>query len=311
MSSLSITALNAALGAYLREHKNVLISEMLVNESFDTRFEVWEDVKDEVPLPSLSITNIVKPADSVNFTPTANALAFGARILKARPMKVDLQIVPSDLEKTWLGTYRKRGSNAHDLPFEAYIMNYIIEKAHEDVHLNAVYKGVFNGAGLTPGDTMDGFNTLIAAEIVAGNIVPVVTGAITALNVEDKLLLVYDAIGEAYKAKPTQMKVNSTIFDWYVRFCRKTYGTAQDYNGPQTMLYGTQCTLLKEPGLGASQRVMCTPKANMVLGVDTIGDYSNIQTQIFDRTIKILMDFKGGVNFKEINARALAVNDQA
>lgn len=63
-------------------------------------------------------------------------------------------------------------------------------------------------------------------------------------------------------------------------------------------------------GLGTSQRMICSPRENFVMGVDTIGDY-NLDVQKFNRSIKILIDLKAGVNFKEIHARALAVNDQA
>lgn len=63
--------------------------------------------------------------------------------------------------------------------------------------------------------------------------------------------------------------------------------------------------------MAGSQRLICTPKSNIVYGVDSIGDYADITTQVFDRTIKVMIDAKAGIQFKTIAAEALAVNEQA
>lgn len=312
-SALDITALNTALGAYFRKDKGVLISEMLLGMNLEDRMEIWDDCKDEVPLPNLGIDDLVKPANDTTFSGTASSLNFDARILKVRKWKVDLLIIPGDLEKSWLGAYMKKGSNAYDIPFEQYIMNHIIAKVHENLRLKAIFKGVYNGAGTAPADIMNGLLKLIVDEITATTITPVVTGAITAANVIDKVELVYDALGEAYKAVPTQMLVNPTIFDYYVRRYRSTYGVNMDYKGMangEVNIDGSLCTIKREPGFGASQRMVCTPKSNIVYGVDSLGEENNIKTQEFERTIKLMIDAKSGIQLKEVHARALAVNDQ-
>lgn len=310
MSALKIDALVAALGDYCREHRDIMISEALLDEDFQNNFEVMDDVTDELPLPNLSITDLIKPADPVNFTPTSNALEFGARSLKVRGVKVDLLLIPQILEKTWLGKMKK-ASDPMELPFEQFIMNYISSKIKENLRLQAIYRGTYNAAGVTPIDTMDGFLKLVSDEITAGKIAPIVTGPITFDNTIDSLEATYDGLGEVYKASETEMKVNTQIFDWYGRKYRSLYNGSPVYTGikrDRVQLDGTNCTLVREPGLGASQRVICTPKENMVLGVDTLGDF-NIDVQKFNRSIKILIDLKAGVQLKEVHARALAVND--
>lgn len=310
-SSIDISALAAALGAYHREHRDELVAEILLDEDFTSDLEVLDDITDELPLPNLALTDLIKPANPTTFAPTANALAFGARTLKVRGIKVDLQLIPQVMEKTWLGKMKK-ANDPWDMPFEAFIMDYINSKIKENLRLKAIYAGVYNAAGTTPATTMDGFLKLIADEITATTIAPIVTGAITATNVVDKLELVYDGLGEAYKGVPTIMKVNPQIFDWYNRKYRLDFGPNQDYKGMERLrrpLDGTLCELVREPGLGSSQRTICSVKENFAYGVDTLNGYS-MDVQKFDRTLKILIDFKAGVNFKEIHARALAVNDQ-
>ncbi|NJO93019.1 MAG: hypothetical protein HC831_31725 [Chloroflexia bacterium] len=99
MSAIKLDDLVAALGSYHRENRDILVSEILLDQNFQEKFEVLDDVTDELPLPNLSISDLLKPADPVNFTPTSNALDFGARVLKVRAMKVDLQLVPQVMEK--------------------------------------------------------------------------------------------------------------------------------------------------------------------------------------------------------------------
>lgn len=323
LTAINVTSINTTLGAYLREYADVLVTEMLLNQNFEDRVEIWDDCTDEVPLPSLTISDLVKPGNVTAFAPAGNELTFKARNLKVRDAKVDLLLYPAQLHKTWLGMYRKKGKgdDVMDLPFEAFIMQYIIQKVKENVHLLALYKGSYNAAGTTPGATMNGFLTIIANEITATNITPITTGVITSANVSSKLFLVYDGLGEAYKSNETQMLVSPTIFDWYVRqFNPLTNATivATDTAGldktpklNRVGLHGTNCVVVREPGLAGSQRIITTPKANMVFGTDSISDMAEIRVQEFERSLKLMMDFRIGAEFKEIHSRALAVNEQA
>jgi hypothetical protein len=310
-SSIDITELATKLGSYHREHRDLIFNEMLLDEDFTQDLEVMDDVTDQLPLPNLSLIDLTKPANATTFSPTANSLKFGARILQVRGIKVDLQLIPQVLEKTWLGKMKK-ATDPWDLPFEAFIMNYINSKITEEIRLKTLYKGVYNAAGTAPADNFHGYLKLIVDEITATNITPIVTGAITAANVIDKVELTYDGLGDAYKAKPTIMKAAPVIFDWYVRKYRVDYGKNLDYSGMaknKVTIDGTMCDLVREPGLTGSQRLICSPKENFVYGVDSTSGYS-MDVQKFDRTLKILIDFKAGVEFAQIHARALAVNDQ-
>lgn len=310
--AIDITDLATSLGDYHREHRDELVSELLLDEDFTADLNVMDDITDELPLPNLALGDLTKPADPTTFTPNAGALKFGARILKVRGIKVDLLLIPQVLEKSWLGKMKK-SSDPLDMPFEKFIMNYINSKITEELRLKSIYKGVYDAAGDAPEDNLDGFLQLIDDEVTATNIDEVVTGAITSENVVEKLELVYDSLGDAYKGKPTIMKVNPQIFDWYNRKYRAAFGANQDYKGMLRMrrpLDGTMCELVREPGLGTSQRVMASLKDNFVYGVDSASGY-NLDVQKFDRSLKILIDLKAGVQFAQVHARALAVNDQA
>ncbi|MBS7565141.1 hypothetical protein KHS38_12070 [Mucilaginibacter sp. Bleaf8] len=321
MSSIKLDKLSATLGDFCRENTDVLISELVMDPKLDQRFAVLDDIKDEYPLPFLTVSDeLVKPGNDRKFEPVENAIEFDARILKVRDCKVDLQIFPADFEKVWLGKYKKQGSRGQDIPFEQFIFQVIILKARRAMLNKALYRGVYNAAGSTTATTMDGYLKLIADEIAADNIVPVVTGAITQANCVDALISVYDALGEEYKEEGVQQKVNSTIFDWVYRktnpLINNTLVATQDLANGQAKkvnfmaLPGTNCTLVRETGLGTSQRVITCQKENMSYGVDSTGDDANIEVQRDKRALNLLIDFKAGVNFNEIHKNALAVNDQ-
>jgi hypothetical protein len=308
-TALNLTELTTNLGAYCRENRNILVTKLLLNQEFSSKFNVLDSVTDEVPLPNLVISDLIKPANPSTFQPTADALAFGSRTLKVRGVKVDLTIIPQLLEKTWHGKL-KSPSDPFELPFEAFIMDYIMQKAKENLHLSALFKGVYNAAGTTPVATMDGLLTKIAAEIVAENHVPVATGTIDATNIIDKLEQVYDSLDEAQKAVPTEMKVSPQYFDWFVRRKRVLFGSNMDYSGMaigEVNLDGTLCTIKREPGMSGQTRVLCSQYENFYMGTDRASGFTlNIEKD--KRTLAVMIDFKAGVEFANISNGVLAVN---
>lgn len=321
-TAIDTTELVQVLGDYYRENRDLMFSKMLLDPAVTSMFAVYDDVTDELPLPKLEVANIIKPGTNKAFQPTADALGFGARMLKVRDVKFDLQILPTELHKKWLGYRRtqRRSDGSHDIyeiPFEAFIMDYIIKSARNQLYLQAMYKGNYNAAGTTPAATMTGFAQLVtdliaAEEAVAGTgIVPVDIPDFTAANVITNVEAVYDSLGEAYKGVPTEMKVEPNIFDWYNRKYRTDYGANNNYAGMdrgRINIDGTMCDLVREPGLSGTGRVMCSVKENFAYGCDTVST-ATMEIQKNHRNIDILGDFKAGVQFVQIEPEILAVNE--
>lgn len=323
LTAIDTTELAAALGDYYRENRDIMVTKLLLDPAMSDKFGVYDNVTDELPLPNLAVSNIIKPGVVKTFAATEDALAFGARILKVRDIKYDLFITPTDLHKKWLAYNRtnRRTDGSHDpweIPFEEFILNYIMGSAREQLYLSAIFNGTYNGAGTTPASTMTGFNTLVtsliaAEEASAGTgIVPVTADDPTASNIITVVESVYDGLGEAYKNVPTQMFANPTLFNYYVRKYRTDFGANNDYEGMKVgrvTIDGTMCELVREPGLGTSNRLICGPKDNFAYGCDTAAT-ATMDIQKFDRGLKILGDFKAGVQFNLIEG-ALSVNELA
>ena len=321
---ISLTELNTALGNYCRENKVDIFEQLLFNDNFVDRYNVLDTITDETPLITATAKSIVRPANPEAFAPTDDFLKFTPRLLKVRGMKVDLKIVPQLLYKSWISMGRKAGrSDSTRLELEEFIVKHVIGMAHEDLFLRSLYPGIYNANGTTPADCMDGFLKIIADEITAGNIATdknnlVETAAITAVNVIDKLELIHDELHAKYKTVPTEMKVNDQIFMWFQRAMRAEFGQNMDYRGMgevfkrRVRLEGTNCDIVAEPALGVSQRIILSPKDNLVIGTDLMADKNQIDIEKFERTLKFMMDFAMGVQITRIDEHGgFVVNDQA
>ena len=317
LTAIDTTELASVLGDYYRENRDIMVTKLLLDPTMSDKFGVYDNVTDELPLPNLAVSNIIKPGVVKTFAATSGALDFGARILKVRDIKYDLFLVPTDLHKKWLAYNRtgRRSDGSHDpyeIPFEEFILNYIMGSAREQLYLSAIFNGTYNAVGTTPAATMTGFNTLVTSLIAATDVVPVTADDPTASNIITVVESVYDGLSEAYKNVPTQMFANPTNFNRYVRKYRELYGANNDYAGMKAgrvMIDGTNCELVREPGLGSSNRLICGPKDNFAYGCDTTAT-ATMDIQKFDRGLKILGDFKAGVQFNLIEG-ALSVNELA
>lgn len=320
LTAISISAITTALGAYFRANKNILISDLYYSMN-NEGWTVMDGVSDQLPMPKIGTTALIKPGNNTTFAPTANAIALGARILQARPWKVDLLIDPAALVKTWLGYTKQKGTRQTKIPLEQFMMAQIVKQVIQDLELTTKYRGVYNAGGTAPIDVANGLLKLIADEITASNITPTVTGAITSSNVADKLYLVHDDLGEAAKEGQSEMHTPAQVFDWaYRKFFPLTnpslvaVSTADGQEAgfaSSFMLPGTNCKIMRKAGLGASQRLITSIPGNIALGIDSESDLNNWEFQRFDRTIKVLGDGTLGIQIGNIHTDVLAVNDQA
>lgn len=322
-NAFELTDVVDALGDYCRdENKEELLSSLMLDFVPEDCFTVMDDILDEYPLPNMEVGGMVQPGHNPDFQPTPNSLKFGARILKVRDCKVDLLIVPKDLEKTYIGKYKRKRDDVMEIPFEQFILDHIKGKIHEEMRLFALHRGVYNASGTSAIDTMNGIDTLLKIERATSGspLVPTTTGAITESNVIPNLLKIYDGLAEPLKEVSTIMPVNATIFDWAIRkyepilnasLIAADRATLESKGRRQKFLLpGTNCEVIREPGKGSSQFIYCTTKDNLFYGTNTGAPGNNIRVQEFNRQIKIMIDFKSGVEVGKIFGNNISVNEQ-
>lgn len=303
MASVNITALNTALGGYARQNKVDIFSKILT-ESTSQYFTPITGAIDQLPLAKLTTGSILKPyVAGGGFTAATDALSFGARILNARRISADVEIVPLDLYNSWLGQLAGAPpASPFDIPFEQFVMDAISRQAIADLE-TGVWNGLYDNVGTGADDIMDGVEQLVKAavtsgEIPAGNVTAYT--AITSSNALDEFKKVKAKIAAQYRNKPMYAFCSMAVYDAYMDDYQSSVGPVV-YNKDYTQIFieGTQTQIVPIPGLNGVNRIIVTPKENLVFGYDIEGGASNIITQEFNRTIKVMMDFRAGVQFRD------------
>lgn len=311
--SINITSLNTTLGAFARQNKAEAYRKVL-KESTRDLFTLYGGSIDQVPLTRLRSASILKPyAAGGGFSATADALTLSARILIARRCSFDVSIVPLDLYNSWLGQVEGApNSTPFDIPLEQFMMDSIMAQVVDDLE-TAVWTGSYDAAGTTPAATMSGILPLVTAAITALEIpaANVTAGsALTASNAFDEFKLIRDKIDPAYRNKEMVCLCSVAAKDKYLTDYQATLGaTPYNSNYDQIYLEGTRAQIVAVPGMGTSSRVLVTPKENLVYAFDVDGPQSNIITQEFNRTIKVMGDFRAGVEFRD--GQTIWCNNQA
>jgi hypothetical protein len=301
-SSLDISALPAKLEDYAMKDRDQILTKTLVDGmGFTEYFELLTGVTDEVPLTELVVGNILQPGNKDTFDPQNNKVQFKARVGKVRPMKVDLQFKNTQINaiyKSYLGKVAGGHIDPYKVPFEKFIFDRIIAQTKHDIRMKALFSGVYNAAGTAPVDTVNGIFKIVADEITGGGIPGgnVSAGAaITDANALDQIRLIVDLVynNPDYMDVPMVALVSPRVMKAYNRDYQATYGSLP-YNTEfqkRVLDDAPNITLIPEPGMGTSNRVIITPQQNLFWLVDDEGAIDNITIEKEKRNINIMMDF--------------------
>lgn len=187
---------------------------------------------------------------------------FSDRTLTAYQSKWDYEFDAENFRNTYLATLP-------DMPFEAAAVDQVSKTYLDTIIRLTLGAGVRNGAGTGAADLCDGWLTIIAAEITATTISPVVTGAITSANAVTQLELVADAAPVWLKQMGGLIYVSYDVFQKFCAHYRTLNGfqyqpgITGDYK-----LDARNFIVRPQAWMGASQRVILTLPNNLVFGTD-------------------------------------------
>lgn len=119
----------------------------------------------------------------------------------------------------------------------------------------------------------DGLGTIIAAEIAANNISPVLTGAITSSNAYTKVHDVYNAMTTAHKNAGGKIRISYDVFQKFLEHEKTLYPNALDQNMGDGKKYiyasGRKWEIAPATWMGNSQRIIVDMKGeNIQLGTN-------------------------------------------
>ena len=181
-----------------------------------------------------------------------------------------------------------------------------------------------NASGTTTADLFNGFGTIAAAEITAGNISALkgnymTTAAITSSNVGDVLKSIYDnaseELQEAANLKLFVPKAVKILYDdWFLaHFGAVSYNAAYG----RKWLHGTddKCEIVALSGLKNSNYIYLSTKENMLVGCDQLdaSGREKVLVRVPDnpKVVQFFMCFFWGVQFQMIEKEYLMVAQPA
>jgi hypothetical protein len=303
-----------ALDNYYRQNEKKIWVQGLVPAEAYQHMTVHTDVRDEEILTNLEIGETVQGWRK-DFDPPTGADVFSQRTLKVRPLKTDRTYVPQQLRKEWLAQLQKPGFSEANLPFEAFIIQKLMEAIKESLELNAIFHGVstWPTRPTTAAGSYDGFKTIIAAEILASTLTPVVTGAITVSNAIDAVEEVYDNADARLQSVPSKMYMSYPVYQLYCRAYRDAYGgntNNKEFEKRFVDGSGNLCELVPLRAWGSSQRLVLTVQENMIIGIDSESDFTNMKMEMNKRNLDMWADYQQGVQIRSVSDSTMVVNDQ-
>jgi len=187
----------------------------------------------------------------------------------------------------------------------------------------ALFKASRNPSGTTTMTLFNGFETIAAAEITAGNIAAangnyMEIETITSSNVGDVLKSIHDAASEELQeADNLKMFVPKTVKKLYNDWCLAHFG-AVVYNNTydKNRLHGTEenpCEIVALSGMKDSKYIFLSTKDNMLVGCDQSGNpKERVRIRECDnpKTVQFFACMFWGVQFEMIDQEFLMVAKQ-
>lgn len=156
-----------------------------------------------------------------------------------------------------------------------------------------------------------GLGTIIADEIAGGGLTAETIGSVTSSNGYDAFMAIWRKLPAAVRAKGATIFCSYTDYDAMVDQYESAVGkyTISD-NGVQFLpKTDRKCVVKPATWMNGSRRLICTPKANLVVGVDRAEDANTITTIPQHYTIEA--SISGVIGFQIRDLSAIVVGDQA
>lgn len=240
-----------------------------------------------------------------------------ARTLETFPLEILEEFDPENLYTTIFGT-----------PVDAEKINLdIVRRILTEEMNNAsrglcdlIFKGVRNASGTSALDGFNGFDTIIANEISAGNISLAAgnytnLGEVNSTNIGDIWKRMYRKMDENLRGGATKKLIlvcSFTEYDMYKNWYAQQFGAGNFAGTPeQTYLDGTanKVQIVPLPGMDGTNHCFITVQENMKVGFDVLSNATKFDVRIPDNPNVVQMHAKiyMGVDFANINKEFLMV----
>lgn len=249
----------------------------------DQEITVLTNIKGKTWFPKLIIGKGLKPYTG-QFVPN-DRINYTKRAVDPQMFQHDTAIDVRRYHGTWLTEMVGKNAKENKMPFENFTWAAIIDELHEEL-IPALFKGIQGGVDVdTALNIFNGFEFRILELIAAGK-APIATGAIDSVNAFEIYEGIYEGAMDtfpAWRRKLVNLYCSSSNADKYIDAYRTKFNGQDPYNWSDTPgpLY-----LKKNKGkvkitpvdwLADSNRLIISPKENLVMATDALSDFSTIK----------------------------------
>lgn len=224
---------------------------------------------------------------------------------------------PNSAVSTLLGAMGDtKGDGQIQTPTAKHVLALIAKSLSENLN-NAIWAGKRNPNGDTTNDLFDGFDTITANDIADGKIAKSegnylrITDAVTTANAVDIAKEVLFSLDPRLRAQTCYMYCSQDFADKYNEAYLLTHAGI-NYNNQynQTAVEGSNGKLILCPlaNKADSKFIHVSPKVNMLVGYDQMGDTENVMVKEYEPFIlSYIATMFFGVQFESIDKRRLKV----
>ena len=264
------------------------------------------------------ITSVVQQYVA-KWTPLGNS-AFTPLTIKNRHHKVNLPIIPDDINDSWLSWLYDEQVTPDQMPVTRFILEKLLRpRIESDIELLMIATGVFEelsspsegDPGQETGKTMDGFVTILKAE--ADNVSTKMNFFDPSEVVEDFVAITKDNIVDVIEGyvdwiedvAPLYAKAGMSIFidpvlyKWYGRKYREMYPTTKNVDGTKTDVDASNFKLIPLESMRGTGVLMSTPQDNFIrlIHKNAAGGETKLWMQTENYTVKVFAEFWLGVGY--------------
>ncbi len=224
---------------------------------------------------------------------------------------------PNSAVSTLLGAMGDtKGDGQMHTPSAMHVLALIAKSLSENLN-NAIWSGKRNPSGDTSNDLFDGFDTITVNDIKDGNIASnkgnylKITDTVTSANAVDIAKEILFSLDPRLRAQTCYMYCSQDFADKYNEGYLLTHaGINYNTQYNQTVVEGSDGRLILCPlaNKADSKFIHISPKLNMLVGYDQMGDVENVMVKEYEPFIlSYIATMFFGVQFESIDKRRLKV----
>ena len=304
---MTIADLITEFGAYYEasgQNKNRILGMLTQGEVTPAYMTPVKTDDTTFKLSQLTVGSIVQPFQKT-WTPK-NPIAFTPKELRQYQMKVDIDILPDEIEATWLGFLSGDSISRAEWPLIKFLMEHpeqgLLKAIQRDMEMyeygHGVYANPSTGVAGAVGTSMQGFIQQITDGVEAATINSINISALDKDTILDQVELFIDGISSVYQGVKMDVFMSEKWAKYFMRDKRNAgYYVISDQGKLKNDIDFSMQQVVALPSLHDTDIIFATPKSNFIHLMKKTANKNKMKIEESHRTVSLLTDWWEGVGF--------------